>query len=206
MANFNRAKKYHFIYKTTCLLNDKYYIGMHSTNELNDGYLGSGKRLRNMIRKYGKENFKLEILEYLSDRCSLVEKEKEIVNQSLLQDLKCINLKTGGNGGFISDEQQLRRSIAGTKRHKYLFETDIDYRTTYLKNFKAGIEKLYQSGHYNKKHTVATKSKIKLSMKGKGVGNTNSQFGSFWITNGLENKKTRSEDIPDGWRKGRVLS
>ena len=44
----------HYIYKTTCNITNKYYIGMHSTSNLEDGYLGSGKRLRYSIRKYGK--------------------------------------------------------------------------------------------------------------------------------------------------------
>ena len=40
---------------------------MHSTNNLNDGYLGSGKRLRYSIQKYGvdshiKEIFKINNL------------------------------------------------------------------------------------------------------------------------------------------------
>ena len=52
--------KYHFLYKTTNLINGKYYYGMHSTYKLNDGYLGSGKILRYSIRKYGKENFSIE--------------------------------------------------------------------------------------------------------------------------------------------------
>jgi len=47
--------KYHFLYKTTNLINNKYYYGMHSTYKLDDGYLGSGNRLRYSIRKYGKE-------------------------------------------------------------------------------------------------------------------------------------------------------
>jgi hypothetical protein len=44
----------YFIYKTTNLLNGKYYIGMHVTNQIDDGYLGSGKYLNNAIKKYGK--------------------------------------------------------------------------------------------------------------------------------------------------------
>lgn len=55
-------RKYHFIYKTTNLINKKFYIGMHSTDNLNDGYIGSGKRIWYSIKKYGKENFNRIIL------------------------------------------------------------------------------------------------------------------------------------------------
>lgn len=46
-------RKYHYIYKTKCLLTNKYYIGMHSTDNLDDGYVGSGKRLWYSINKHG---------------------------------------------------------------------------------------------------------------------------------------------------------
>ena len=60
--------KYHIIYKTTNLINGKIYVGMHSTDNLNDGYLGSGWILKQAIKKYGKENFKREVLLVLSNR------------------------------------------------------------------------------------------------------------------------------------------
>ena len=87
---------------------------MHSTDNLNDGYVGSGKRLWYSINKYGKENFKLEILEMLPDRRSLKEREKELVNEDLLKDPMCLNLKTGGEGGFSSEEHQKKCSKMGT--------------------------------------------------------------------------------------------
>ena len=41
-----KQKKFIFIYKTTDLINDKIYIGVHGTNKLNDGYIGSGNSLK----------------------------------------------------------------------------------------------------------------------------------------------------------------
>ena len=52
----------YYIYKTTNLINGKYYVGFHKTSDPFDNYLGSGVRLIDAIKKYGVENFKKEIL------------------------------------------------------------------------------------------------------------------------------------------------
>lgn len=89
----------YYIYKTTCTITNKYYIGMHKTCNLKDGYMGSGLLLRRSITKHGRENHLFEILEYCTDEIDLCKKEEEIVNEELLLDNLCMNLKIGGIGG-----------------------------------------------------------------------------------------------------------
>lgn len=89
----------YYIYKTTCLVTGKYYIGMHRTYKENDGYMGSGLLLKRSIKKYGLENHKFEILEYCENVEHLCKREGEIINEEILQDELCMNLKLGGIGG-----------------------------------------------------------------------------------------------------------
>lgn len=51
------------IYKTTCIINNKIYVGQHKTDNINDGYIGSGKLITSAIKKYGQNSFNREILE-----------------------------------------------------------------------------------------------------------------------------------------------
>lgn len=213
-----KQKKYHFIYKTTNLLSGNYYIGMHSTSNLEDGYMGSGKRLRYSINKYGKENHQVEILEYLDSREDLKNREREIVNLNEIAKDKCINLKVGGEGGFVngggffSKEHQIKCSKAGNISFKQNLKDDKEL----LEKFqKMGSDK-WKAGHKNglfkydnfrdKTHTAETKKKMSLSHKDKGLGSDNSQYGTCWITNDKKNKKIYKGDmLPTGWRLGRVF-
>ena len=76
--------KHFIIYQTTNLTNNKIYIGLHSTDNLDDGYLGSGVFLKQAIKKYGYQNFKKEILYIFDNKKDMIEKEKEIVSAQLM--------------------------------------------------------------------------------------------------------------------------
>lgn len=84
------------IYKTTNLLNGKFYVGKDKHN--NPQYLGSGLKLVNAIKKYGRSNFRKEILEHCYDEEELCVKELQWTQKLNAVELG-YNLAEGGAGG-----------------------------------------------------------------------------------------------------------
>ena len=213
-----KQKKYHFIYRTTNLLNEKFYVGMHSTDNLDDGYFGSGKRLGYSVRKYGLENHKFEILEFLPSREELKKREAEVVNAELLTNPQCMNLKFGGEGGWDHTKNMdlKSRNTKCNQRFVERFEDDKEFREAFIlagsKNLESGrIKKKEIHGNNNfwlgQPHKDSTKNKISKSMSAATKGEANSQFGTCWICNDVEVKKIKKEELQtwldQGWRKGR---
>ena len=211
-----KQKKYHFIYKTSNLLNGKFYVGMHSTDNLEDGYVGSGKRLGYSIRKYGFENHKFEILEFLPSREELKKREAEVVNEELLSDPLCMNLKFGGEGGWDhlrgqnrSKEHQSKASVNGWKTKQNDLEFMEKFSTLHSTKMKECHEngKITPPSWIGKKHSEETLVKMRESHKGLQDGEKNSQFGTSWITNGIVVKKVKNDELQSwlksGWSKGR---
>jgi len=215
-----KQKKYHFIYKTVCLVTNKFYYGMHSTNNLEDGYLGSGKRLRYSVNKHGAENHKLNILEYLDSRELLREREEELITEEMLNDPMCMNLTLGGGGDWyhenLNSDKQRAKGLKGNKKMKELRENDKEWKQSLHEAQSKGHKKSYKDGRIvktpdwtGKKHSEESKAKIKATraLRKPGLGEKNSQFGSKWITNGIDIKKLRKDEIlPDGWKYGKKLN
>lgn len=86
-------KKYNFVYLTTNLINGKQYVGDHSTDNLNDNYLGSGNLIVEAVRKYGKENFNREILEFFSTKKEAFDAQERYIE-------KYSTLSHGSNLGY----------------------------------------------------------------------------------------------------------
>lgn len=206
---------FYTVYKVTNTINGKYYIGKHQTKDLNDGYMGSGINIKRAIKKYGIDNFQKEILFVFNDETSMNAKEKELVNL----DEMSYNICPGGKGGFgyiIKNKLHLtenhsnayKRNFAkGTQKVLSLLNDDT-WCEEWKKKISAGLKQHYltNDGSFkDKKHTKKTKEKISNAMRSKTRGKNNSQYGTMWITNGSENRKLhKEEDIPSGWKRGRV--
>jgi len=116
---------HHYVYIITNQLNGKQYVGDHSTNNLEDGYLGSGVLLLRAKKKYGKENFSREILEHFNTKQEAFDAQAKYINKFNTLKPNGYNLDPlGGHGtwgGYLSEESRkkisksLSKSIKGRK-------------------------------------------------------------------------------------------
>jgi hypothetical protein len=100
--------------------------------------MGSGKLLKAAIKKYGRENFKKEILESFDNEESMILKEQELVTTEFVLNENNYNIMPGGKFG------SLERNNLSFKNKKHSLET---------------IEKI-RSSAIGKKHTDATRKKL----------------------------------------------
>lgn len=86
------------VYIIINLVNGKKYIGKDSKNS--KYYMGGGKIIKDAIKKYGKHNFKKEILEYCLDKKTLSEREKHWIEHfNAINSDFFYNILKGGEGG-----------------------------------------------------------------------------------------------------------
>ena len=123
MDNTGKASRraHHVLYRTTCLTTGRYYIGLHSTDNIDDRYIGSGKFLKYSIGKYGRKGHRRDVIELCHDRDTLCHREKEEVALHL-DDPMCMNLCEGG--GY--DEATIAAISKGKKRYVFTEEHKVN--------------------------------------------------------------------------------
>ena len=94
---------YHLIYMIVNKINNKIYIGKHTTKNPHDSYMGSGKSLKAAIKKYGEHNFEKVIIDCLSTEDKAYLKEIEIVTPEFIERTDTYNMKCGGKGSRSYD-------------------------------------------------------------------------------------------------------
>lgn len=121
---------YYYLYKITNLINNNYYYGRRKSKVLpiKDRYFGSGVSLNLAIKKYGKENFKKEIICTYRTFDSLVEAEHKLITLEVVKDPYCYNQSLGGPGGvMVSDEikQKVSKSLKTAWKNNPERKTDL---------------------------------------------------------------------------------
>lgn len=111
--------RYYIIYETKNLINGKLYRGCHQTENLRDGYLGSGIFFLKALQKYGKENFERKILKFCETIEEMIYYESVFIDEEWVNREDTYNLQTGGlNYGILCEESRNKISTSIKKLHE----------------------------------------------------------------------------------------
>lgn len=217
-------KKYHYFYRIVNKVNNHFYYGVHSTNDLNDGYMGSGTKLHIAYKKYGIENFIKEILVFFDNAEEAYEYEEKMVNEEMVKSKECYNIQLGGKSinttglRMVKDKEGRRfmvdkdnpqigqelesvSSMSGkviVKRKKSAEAYFTIDKSVYEEN-----KNLYDSVWSNRKHSEESKNKIRETLTP-----SNSKNKRIWVNkNGIVkylDKKKLDEYLNNGWKLGRT--
>lgn len=197
------------VYKTINTVNNKYYIGVHRTNNINDGYMGCGHyrgrklrtqldtRLYRAFRKYGDDAFITEVLHKFDNEVDAFKKEKELID---ITDKNCYNDKPGGVGGFHPDtnkgrilsERERKKLSESAKIRSKMYPLQIEALKEYNKNRIGktyaeiyGVEKAKEislkksKSLTGRKLSAEHKQKMSNNRKGKDCGKSKGRI-SVW--------------------------
>lgn len=207
------------VYKITCISTQKYYIGVHSTNNIDDGYMGSGIEIKKHLSFCLGVHIK-EIISETSDRDSALFLEKKIVNRQLLLDPLCLNIALGGAGSNINwtDHNKNPKNRHFRIKGRVAANKTAAMRKCSAETFAKTSARLHREGKIcapdwtGRSHKETTKRKIGLANAIKQAGKLNSQFGTHWFHYPLtkEVKKIKSSEVVVytvlGWKPGRIFN
>ena len=209
-----QRRKYHYIYKVT-RFDGKYYYGMHSTDNLDDGYKGSGTLLWRSYKKHGIEKHIFEIQEHWFTREDLKLREKELVNEEMLKDPMCMNLRLGGEGGWNSPgfkNAELRRRAVLASHLSPKRDRSSSSKKAVKTRIKNGNPLHHANyGFFGKRHSIVTKEKLKNTLQQieHQQGEKNSRFGTCWVMKDDKSvsikKELLEQYLNDGYVRGRKI-
>ncbi len=188
------------VYKTTNLINNKFYVGVHKNNNRN--YIGSGKLLKQAIKKYGRENFKRETLKEFSSEQDAYGYEKELVNEEMINNPLCYNLVEGGGNPptFKGKDHPMYGTTLSTDTKKKISASlsGINH-PNYGKHLSSTTREKIKIKNTGKRHSLETRVKqrnAKLGIpswnKGKNTSHetclklSNSHKKRIWCIEGME--------------------
>lgn len=172
-----------YVYKITCKITGEFYFGS-SFRAMLDYYWGSGRRIKERISQYGKENFVKEILGEFDDRIEAHKKENQYI-EKFRHDEKCLNEKLEHHFGSFCEESRAKNGSAFRGKH-------------HTEEVKAKISAALcgeKSPWYGKQFSEEHKAKMSAAHRGKQFSEEHraklsaARRGKHWIKNPVTGKR-----------------
>lgn len=193
-----RNLPFHFVYEIKCKFTGEFYRGKHSTDNIDDGYMGSGRWVRDGMRRYGKSRFDKTILKFCSfDELDAIEKE---LIESVYTNPKCMNKRKGGEGGRTKPGKVVVK-YPGTRHYFAVSVDDPRYKSGELVHGTKGFITVRDT------KTGMCYSITKDDPRYKSKRYVHNTKGTAWVAKNGVAKLIHGNDLKsyldDGWNRGR---
>ena len=183
--------KYFYTYRVDCTAvgwEDYYYLGKHVTSNLNDGYKGSGKKLKEYYTLY-PDDYIFTILSFYSNKTELSIAEHNLIGELYKTDPYCLNCNAGGNGSWAA----AATASAIYRKGRPLSEEHKKRLSARNKGKHLSDETKHKLSEVNRgrKLSEEAKRKISESHKGKSSGNKGKKQSEIQIQNRINKIKGR---------------
>ena len=183
--------KYFYTYRVDCTAvgwEDYYYLGKHVTENLADGYKGSGTKLHEYYKQY-PEAYTFTILEFYSNKTELSIAEHNLIGELYKTDPYCLNCNAGGNGSWAA----AAAASSISRKGRPLSEEHKKRLRARNKGKHLSDETKHKLSEVNRgrKLSEETKRKISESHKGKSSGNKGKKQSEIQIQNRINKIKGR---------------
>lgn len=175
---------YGYIYKTTNLITGRLYVGRRVGIVFKKSYYGSGLLIKQSVNKYGKNNFKVEILCTCDSEEELNKKEIYFIDVLDCIHPKGYNIAIGGRN--CSPSKTTRRKIShklkGRKLKKStcikmsIFQSNRVWDDSFRKAVSKGRIGIVFSSSHKKNLSIAQKRRFKNKKQRNNISIKNKRF------------------------------
>ncbi len=197
-------KVFHTVYEVQDNINNKIYVGCHSTRNLDDNYLGSGADIIEAVNKYEKKNFSRKILAILETRQDAYDLERKIVDKKFVARDDTYNIRIGGGVGVDFGENNPLYGITlsnGAKAKISKARMGMKFTAEHCANIG--------KGHLGMKHTPEAKARMSASLMGREMSKETRErisaghMGLVCFNDGKEELRINpAHPIPEGFKRG----
>ena len=162
--------KYFYTYRVDCTApgwEGYYYLGQHTTSDLDDGYKGSGTKLQEYYKQYPND-YILTILEFYLNKSELSIAEQKLIGDLWETDIYCLNSTAGGSGGFKAANKYWKGRKLSEEHKKHIGAGNKGkHLSSETKHKRSELRKGTPSPRKGVKLTDETKHKISKANKGR---------------------------------------
>ena len=162
--------KYFYTYRVDCTApgwEGYYYLGQHTTSDLDDGYKGSGTKIQEYYKQYPND-YIFTILEFYLNKSELSIAEQKLIGDLWETDIYCLNSTAGGSGGFKAANKYWKGRKLSEEHKKHIGAGNKGkHLSSETKHKLSELHKGNPSPRKGVKLTDETKRKISESNKGR---------------------------------------